>query len=82
MGNYMLYLIDNKVSKPKYYCLCDPENPICILPHHVLHLYGVKIANMFCGNISIDQMYSTTEYFDTVGPVKESVPQDVLKDLI
>ena len=27
-------------------------------------------------------MYSTTEYFDAVGPVKESMPQDAYKDLL
>ena len=78
----MLYLTDNKGFKPKYYCPCDPENPICILPHHVSLLYGVKIANILCGNRSINQMYSTAEYFDAVGPMKESVPQDELKDPI
>ena len=82
MGNYTLYLIYHHGFKPKYYCPYDSENPICILPHHVSRLYGVKIANMLCGNRSIDQMYSTTEYFDAVGSVKESVPQDASKDLI
>ena len=82
MSNYMLYLIDHEGFKPKYYCPCDPVNPICILTHHVCRLYGVKIANMLCGNRSISQMYSTIEYFHAVGPVKESVPQDAFKDLI
>ena len=35
MGNYMLYLINHHGFKPKYYCPCDPENPICILLHYV-----------------------------------------------
>ena len=40
------------------------------------------MANMLCGNKSIPGMYSTTEYFDAVGLVKESMPQDALKDLV
>ena len=81
MSNYMLYLIDHEEFKPKYYCPHDPVNPIYILPNQVCRLYGVKIANIFCGNRSIDQMYITTGYFDPVDPVKESVPPDALKDL-
>ena len=45
-------------------------------------LYGIKMTNMLCGNISIYDMYSATEYFDAVGLAKESMPQDALKDLI
>ena len=56
--------------------------PICILPPHVCCLYGGKIANMLCGNTSIRNMYLTTEYSDAVGPVKDSMPQNALKDLI
>ena len=78
----MLYLIDHHGFNPKYYCPCDPENPAPILPHHVCRLYGIKMANMLYGNISICNMYSTAEYFDAVGSVKESMPQDSLKDLI
>ena len=37
---------------------------------------------MLCGNRSINQMYSTTKYFDAVGPVKESKSQHLFKDLI
>ena len=37
---------------------------------------------MLCANRSIRSMYSTTEYFDSVGPVKESMSQDASKDLI
>ena len=37
---------------------------------------------MLCGNRSTRDMYSTTEYFDAVGPVKESLPQDALKEVI
>ena len=80
MGNYMLNLIEHHGFKPKYYV---SVNPIYILPHHTIsHLYGVKTANMLCANGSINHMYSTTEYFDSISPVKESVPQDALKDLI
>ena len=43
---------------------------------------SVKIANMLCGSRSINQKYSTTEYFDYIGLVKESFSQDVLKDPI
>ena len=82
MENHMLYLIDHKGFKPKYNCHCDLVNPICISPHHVCRLYGIKMTNMLCGNRSIQPMYSTTEYFDAVGPVKENMPQDSLKDLI
>ena len=82
VGNHMLYLIDPHGFKHRYYCPRDPESPISILPHHVCCLYGT-MANMLCGNRSIwSMMYSTTEYFDTVGPVKESMPQDGLQDLI
>ena len=37
---------------------------------------------MLCGNSYIRDMYSTTQYFDAIGPVKESMPQGALKDLI
>ena len=53
MGNYMIYLMDNKGFKPKFYYPKNVEHPIRILPHHVCQLYGVKIANMLCGNRSI-----------------------------
>ena len=75
----MMYHIDHHGLKPKYYCPCDPENPICILSHHVCRLYGIKRTNMLCGNRSIRDMYA---YFDADGPVKESMPQGALKDLI
>ena len=65
MSNYMIYLIDHHRFKPKYYCPRDPENLIYILPHHVCCFYGIKMANMLCGNRSIcDMYYSTTEYFN------------------
>ena len=74
MSNYMLYLSDHERLKPKYYCPRD-ENPISILLHHVCRLYGIKMTNMLCGIISIRNMYSTTEDFDAVGLVKESMPK-------
>ena len=49
-------------------------NPICILPRRVCRLNGIKMTNMLCDNRSIRDMYSTTEYFDAVGPVNESMP--------
>jgi len=82
MGNYMICLIDNKGFKPKLYDPNNVEHPIVIRPHHMCCLYGVKIANMLCGNRSIRQMYSTTKYFDAVGPVEESMPEDAYKYLI
>ena len=79
----MLYLVDHHGFKPKYHFPCYPENPVSVLPHHAYLLYGIKMANMLvCGNISICDMYSTTEYFDAVGPVKKSMPQVALKDLV
>ena len=55
--------------------------PIYVLPHHVCCIYGVKMANMICGKRSIWNMYSITESFDAVGPVKKSMPQGALQDL-
>ena len=78
--NYMLYLIDHHGFKPKYYCPWDPDNHISILARHVCRFYGIKMANMLCDNIFICDMYSITECFDAVGPVKESMLQDALKD--
>ena len=75
----LLTLVD---FKPKYYCSHDPVNPTSILPHHVCHLYIIKMTNILCGNIFVCDMYSTTEYFDAASPVKESMPQDTLKDLV
>ena len=81
-GNYMLYLIDNHGFKRKYYCPSNPVNPIFILLYHACCLCGVKMTNMICGSRSVWLMYSTKKHFDAVGPVKESTPQDTLKDLI
>ena len=77
-----MYLIDHYGFNPKYYCPRDPENPICILPHNICRIYGIKIANMLCGNRSIQDMHLTTEYFNAVGPVNKSTPQSALKNLI
>ena len=45
MENDMVYLIDYYGFKPKHYCSPrEPMNPVCILPHHVYHLHGVKMA--------------------------------------
>ena len=46
MGNYMIYLSDNKGFKPKLYDPINVEHPIRICPHHVCRLYGIKIDNM------------------------------------
>ena len=82
MGNYMIHLMNHCGLKSKYYCPRDPINHIHILHHHVCCLYVIRIANMLCGNISILQMHSASEYFDTVGPVKESMPQYTFKGLL
>ena len=60
MRKYILYLIDHQGFKLKYYCPRDSENPISILAHHICWLYSIKMANMLCGNRSIQDMYSTT----------------------
>ena len=81
--NYMVvYLTDHRGFKPKYYyCPRDPINLVHILPHHVCCLYCIYITNLLRDSTSIDKMYSTKEYFDAVGLVKESMPQDSFKDL-
>ena len=82
MGNYMMYLIEHHGFNSKYYCPRNPVKSLSILPHPVCCLYSIKMANILCGNRFICDTYSITEYFDTVSPVKENMPQDILKDLI
>ena len=56
MENYMLYLIDHEGFNLRYYCPWDTVNPICILPHHVCCLYGIKTANMLCGLVHVSSL--------------------------
>ena len=78
MHNYMTYIILQFGWKPKYY---NPEKGIIITADHVCRFYGAMLGRMLSGNPSIDDMWSTRCAFKAVGPVKESMPQDAMKDL-
>ena len=84
MRNYMTYLIVYYDFKPKYY---DPMGDIkkeefkYITGDHVARFYGVMMARIGLNNTLINNMWTVREILDVVPSVKESMPQDVFKDL-
>ena len=46
------------------------------------NFFGVMICREISGNRSIDDLFSTRWAFFASGPIKESMPQDALKDLL
>ena len=69
--------------KPKYYDPFAEKGDFNkeIEGDHVCRLYGVMMARMLSGNMSIEKMYSTWEWFDVIGSVNNCLPQDAFKDL-
>jgi len=78
MRNYMLYLMDEKEWKPRYY---DPSVDNVILADHVTRFFGSQSSRMLRGFPSINKTWSTRESLDAIGVVKESMPKDAFRDL-
>ena len=84
MRNYITYLTVYHGFKPKYY---DPmgdsknEEFKYITGDHVARFCGAMMARIWSNNTSIDNTWSVRKLVDTVPFVKESMPQDVYKDL-
>ena len=77
MRNYQAYLEKHKGWKLWYFKNCK-----VILSHHVKRLFGVMIGRALSGNCLINHLFSTRWAFFANGPIKESMPQDALKDLL
>ena len=79
----MKHIVHKYNYRPKYYDPFADRGDFTkeIEGDHVCRLYGVMMARMLSGNISIDKMYSIRKLFDAIGPVKECLPQDAFKDL-
>ncbi|KAL7517840.1 hypothetical protein ACHAWF_000163, partial [Thalassiosira exigua] len=78
MRNYMIYLMEHRGWKPKYY---DPAKGVVITGDHVCRMYGAMIGRTLSGNNSIEDIWSERHSFKACGPIKESMPQDAFKDL-
>ena len=59
----------------------DGSKKIDIERHHVKRLYGVMMARMLQGNISVKSIYSTWSWFNHNAPAVDSMPRDCLQDL-
>jgi hypothetical protein len=75
MRNYMTKRIAGGWV-PKYYTWDK-----VITTDHVARFYGVCLAKMLMGNRSIEQIYSSREFFDAVPPIQECMPKNALEDL-
>ena len=75
MRNYMTKRIAGGWV-PKYYTWDK-----VITTDHVARFYGVCLAKMLMGHRSIEQIYSSREFFDAVPPIQECMPKNALEDL-